>query len=222
MVLSQPPRFITLEGVDGSGKSTQARLLADALAAAGRPVLLTREPGGAPGAEAIRGFLLATDLTFDPLAEALLHYAARAEHVARTLRPALEAGLTIVCDRFFDSTLAYQGYGQGADRAVIATLSRLLDLTPHLTFVLDTTPELARSRLAGRGKQYDRYERFDAGFLSRVSAGLRAIAAHNPERCILIDASLPVPAVHAALVGRALGHFRSPDQGFPGARDGRT
>ncbi len=221
MVVRQPAPFITLEGVDGSGKSTQSRLLAEALAAAGRPVLLTREPGGAPGAEAVRRFLLETSLAFDPLAESLLHFAARAEHVARTLRPALAAGLVIVCDRFFDSTLAYQGYGQGADRAVIATLIRLLDFTPHLTFVLDIAPEVARCRLAARGTRIDRYERLDAGFLSRVRSGFRAIVSHCPERCIPVDAALPVPAVHAELLAHALRYFRTPAAGLPGARDGR-
>ncbi|MGH7070596.1 MAG: dTMP kinase [Acetobacteraceae bacterium] len=218
-----PARFISLEGVDGSGKSTQARLLAKAIAAAGRPVLLTREPGGAPGAEVLRRFLLESVFAFDPLAEALLHFAARTEHVERTLRPALSAGLTVICDRFFDSTLAYQGYGQGADRAVIATLIRLLGLTPHLTFVLDVPPDLARSRLAARGTDANRYERLNGGFLARVCAGFRAIASHDPDRCILIDASPAPLSVHEELLAQALKCLSRPPRGFPGGvTDGRT
>ncbi|MGH7050234.1 MAG: dTMP kinase [Acetobacteraceae bacterium] len=217
-----PARFITLEGVDGSGKSTQARLLAEALSASGRPVLLTREPGGAPGAEALRRFLLESTFAFDPLTEALLHFAARTEHAERTLRPALSAGLTVVSDRFFDSTLAYQGYGQGADRAVIATLIRLLDLTPHLTFVLDIPLERAGLRLAARNTGANRYERMDGGFLARVRAGFRAIAAHHPDRCMLIDAQPSAETVHEELLAHALRCFSRPARGLPDARDGRA
>ncbi len=191
--------FITLEGTDCAGKSTQARLLAASLAAAGRPVLLTREPGGAPGAEALRGFLLANAITLDPLAEALIHFAARTDHAGRTLRPALAAGFTIVCDRFFDSTMAYQGYGQGADRAAIATLIRLLDLTPDLTFVLDLPPAEEERRRQQRGSGADRYERLGPEFLQRTRQGFQTIAKTDPDRCLLVDASPPAAEVHARL-----------------------
>jgi dTMP kinase len=191
--------FITIEGTDCAGKSTQARLLAQSLAAAGRPVLLTREPGGAPGAEALRGFLLANTIALDPLAEAMIHFAARTDHANHTLRPALAAGLTIVCDRFFDSSMAYQGYGQGADRAAIATLIGLLDLTPDLTFVLDLPPAEEQRRRQQRGGSADRYERLGLEFLQRVRQGFQTIAKANPDRCLLIDASPPPPDVHARL-----------------------
>ncbi len=192
--------FITIEGTDCAGKSTQARLLAASLAAAGRPTLLTREPGGSPGAEALRRALLATIAPLDPLAEALVHFAARADHASHTLRPALAAGFTIVCDRFFDSTMAYQGYGQGADRNAIATLIRLLDLTPDLTFILDLPAAEEQRRQTARGRAADRYERLGLAFLERTRQGFHAIAQAHPERCILIDASPPPPTILARLL----------------------
>jgi dTMP kinase len=195
--------FITIEGTDCAGKSTQARLLAESLAATGRPVLLTREPGGAPGAEALRGFLLANTTKLDPLAEALIHFAARTDHASHTLRPALAAGLTIVCDRFFDSTMAYQGYGQGADRAAITALIRLLDLTPNLTFVLDLPPAEEERRRRQRGTNADRYEQLGPAFLERTRLGFQAIAKTHPERCVLVDASPPPAEVHARLFSLA-------------------
>ena len=140
--------FITLEGGEGAGKTTQARLLAEALQASGRAVLRTREPGGAPGAEALRGLLLSGEHDWSPQAEVLLHFAARAEHVARTIRPALQAGRVVVCDRFADSTMAYQGYGQGADRGQIASLADMLGPRPDLTVLLDVSPAVAARRLA--------------------------------------------------------------------------
>ena len=197
-------RFITIEGTDCAGKSTQARLLAGALAAQGRPILLTREPGGAPGAEAMRSFLLANTTDLDPLAEALLHFAARTDHAARTLRPALAAGLTVVCDRFFDSTMAYQGYGQGADPTSIATLIHMLDLTPDLTFILDIPPGEEQTRRRSRNTPSDRYERLGPAFLERVRQGFHTIAKTDPKRCTLLDASPPPPQVHARLLALTL------------------
>ncbi len=143
------PLFITLEGGEGAGKSTQARMLAAWLAQQGRAVLLTREPGGAPGAETLRRLLLSGEHDWSAAAETLLHFAARAEHIARSIRPALEAGMVVVCDRFADSTMAYQGYGQGADRAAIATLTGLLGLAPDLTLVLDIDDAEARGAAGG-------------------------------------------------------------------------
>ncbi len=192
--------FITLEGGEGAGKSTQAALLADALCARGLPVLRTREPGGAPGAELLRGLLLGGTTDWSQRAETLLHFAARAEHVEKTIRPALAAGMWVVCDRFYDSTLAYQGYGQGADRDFIQALIGLVGLTPDLTIVLDVPDAVGASRLRGRGGAADRYERLDTAFHARVNAGFRAIAAAAPERCVLLTAEPGIEAVHASIM----------------------
>jgi dTMP kinase len=200
-----PARFITLEGGEGAGKTTQARLLAEALAARGIDVVRTREPGGAPGAERLRELLLDGAISWSPPAETLLHFAARAEHVEHTIRPALAAGRWVVCDRFTDSTMAYQGYGQGADRKMIATLTRLIAIVPDVTFVLDVSPAIAAARLAGRGGRADRYQAMDAAFHARVVDGFRAIARAEPERCMLIDADAPGTVVHAAIMAGLMG-----------------
>lgn len=194
-------RFITLEGGEGAGKSTQARLLADALAATGLPVLRTREPGGAPGAEAIRGVLLGQG-PWDGVAECMLHFAARREHVVRTIRPALEAGTWVVCDRFADSTLAYQCFGQGVPRKVWETLAAvtLEGLRPDLTLVLDIAPGEGLTRAATRGET-NRYEDLDPEFHDRVRDGYRAIAAAEPERCAVVDATDSPEGVAAAILG---------------------
>lgn len=185
-----PGRFITLEGGEGAGKSTQARRLAAHLAGRGLPVLLTREPGGSPGAERIRGILLGGS-GFDPVAEAMLLFAARREHLVATIRPALAAGIWVVCDRFADSTRAYQCHGLGMPGE---TYRRLADLAlegtgPDLTLILDIPPEAGMARAAARGVAADRYERLDAGFHARVRAGFLAIAAAEPGRCAVIDAA---------------------------------
>lgn len=193
------PRFITLEGGEGTGKSTQSRLLADALEQRGLKVLRTREPGGAPGAEYLRDLLLGGTIAWSPTAETLLHFAARAEHVERAIRPSLDAGIWVVCDRFFDSTMAYQGFGLGADRSQIAALSGWMDVVPDLTLVLDAEPDVARARMLGRPGAADRYERLDHAFHARVRAGFLAIAAENPDRCVTIDANDPIDIVHAAM-----------------------
>lgn len=164
------------------------------------PVLLTREPGGTPGAEALRGLLLSEKITLVPLAETLLHVAARAEHVARVIRPALEGGIWVVCDRFADSTMAYQGWGQDMDRQRIAALAAMIGLVPDATIMLSVPPATAISRLRGRGGERDRYERMDAGFHARVAEGFRAIAAAEPARCALLEADAPPDAVHAAIL----------------------
>ena len=190
--------FITLEGGEGAGKSTQAGLLADALCARGLPVLRTREPGGAPGAEFLRELLLSGRIDWSGQAETMLHFAARMEHVVKTIRPALAAGAWVVCDRFYDSTMAYQGYGLGVDRGFIAALSDLVGLAPDLTLVLDVSRPVAAARLSGRGQPDDRYERLNDAFHDRVAEGFRAIARAG--RCVLVDAQAPPAAVHAAVI----------------------
>ncbi len=193
-------RFITLEGGEGAGKSTQAALLAEALTARGLAVLRTREPGGAPGAEVLRELLLGGKVEWSPSAETLLHFAARAEHVERTIRPAIEAGMWVVCDRFYDSTMAYQGYGLGVDRGMIATLTGLVAVHPDLTIVLDVSEAVAIERQLRRGMDADRYERLDAFFHRRVRAGFREIAAAAPERCVVVPADGAVQAVHTGVM----------------------
>lgn len=199
-------RFITLEGGEGAGKSTQARLLAGALSVMGLPVLLTREPGGAPGAEHLRELLLNGKIAWSAPAEVLLHFAARAEHIERSILPALEAGMWVVCDRFADSTMVYQGYGQGADLQAIATLTGLLRAWPDLTLVLDVPVEVSMARLAARGTAADRYERLGAPFFAAIRDGFREIARAEPERCAPIDAT-PEEAVVAAEILRTV-HMR--------------
>lgn len=199
--------FITFEGGEGAGKSTQLRLLADALRVRGREVVETREPGGAPGAEALRALLLGGGQDFSPQAEMLLHFAARAEHLARTVRPALAAGRMVLCDRFFDSTEAYQVHGQGASAADCAALVRLVAPHPALTFVLEVPAAVADARQAARGRAPDRYDRLGADFHARVAAGFRAIAAREPERCLVLDGARPAEAVAADILAAVLARF---------------
>ena len=171
--------------------------LEQALRGLGHEVVRTREPGGSPGAEVLRALLLSGATDWSPFAETLLHFAARAEHVARLIRPALDAGRVVVCDRFSDSTLAYQGFGQGADPGTIRALVGLLGVVPDRTVILHASPDTPRARLAarhaaqagaGRTGEPDRYERLGAAFHARVAAGFRAIAAEEPGRCVLVSA----------------------------------
>ena len=131
----------------------------------------------------------------------MLHVAARAEHVARTIRPALDAGTWVVCDRFADSTMAYQGWGLGVDRPTVAVLAAMIGLVPDLTLVLTVAPEAASARMAARGAAPDRYERLDSGFHARVAAGFRAIAQAEPDRCVLVDANADAASVHRSILG---------------------
>lgn len=195
-------RFITFEGGEGSGKSTQVKRLAARLRGAGLSVTETREPGGSPGAEAIRGLLLDGEVgRWDALTEALLHYAARRDHLEKTLRPALTAGDWVLSDRFADSTLAYQGYGHGLDRAVIGQLHDAVvgAFTPDLTLILDIPVEAGLARAAGRGQGADRYERMDLAFHERLRQGFLEIARQEPARCAVIDATADEAAVAAAV-----------------------
>lgn len=194
-------KFITLEGGEGSGKSTQIRRLAGALTAAGIEVAVTREPGGAPGAEQIRALLVNGEIgRWDPMSEALLHYAARREHLRHTVLPALAGGRWVLCDRFADSTMAYQGYGHGLGRDVVSALHATVvgDLAPDLTLILDLPVEAGLARAASRGGA-DRYERMDRAFHERLRAGFLDIARREPARCAVIDAAAPIDAVAAAI-----------------------
>ena len=194
-------RFITLEGGEGAGKSTQARRLAAWLSEQGIPALLTREPGGSAGAEAIRALLLGGS-GFDPVTEAMLMFAARREHVVTTIGPALAAGMWVISDRFADSTHAYQCHGQGVPGEVYRRLAELAleGLAPDLTLVLDVPPEAGMARAASRGVAADRYERLDPGFHARVRAGFLAIAAAEPARCAVVDAAGGPGEVFAGII----------------------
>ncbi|WP_029007005.1 dTMP kinase [Azospirillum halopraeferens] len=196
-------RFITLEGGEGAGKSTQLRLLADALTACGVAVVTTREPGGSPGAEEIRGLLVAGETgRWGAMTEALLHTAARRDHLERTVWPALDAGRWVLCDRFFDSTMAYQGYGLGLGRGPIEALQRVaLDgAAPDLTLILDLPVETGLERARARRGGEDRYERMDVAFHRRLRDGFLDIARREPRRCAVIDAAHPVEAVQVAVL----------------------
>jgi len=195
-------RFITFEGGEGVGKSTHVRLLAEALRAAGLGVAETREPGGSPGAEQIRELLVHGEVgRWDAMTEALLHFAARRDHVTRVIAPALAAGKWVLSDRFADSTMAYQGYGHRLGREVIERLYTLSlgDLASDLTIVLDLPVEAGLSRAGSRGDGATRYERMDPAFHERLRDGFLAIAERDPGRCLVIDADQPVEAVGQAV-----------------------
>ena len=181
--------FVTFEGQDWSGKSTQAALLVEHLRARGRDVVETREPGGTPIGEAIRSLLLdGPEMT--PWAEAALFAAARAEHVAAVIRPALERGAAVVCDRYVDSSIVYQGIarGLGADRVLELNLGVTGGLLPDRTFVLDVDPATARAR---HSAALDRIEREDEPFRVRVADGYRQLATLFPTRVVVLDGALP-------------------------------
>jgi dTMP kinase len=177
--------FVTFEGVDGSGKSTQAALLADWLEAAGRTVLRAREPGKTTLGESVRDLVLHGD-EMSPWAEAALFAAARAELVAREIRPALERGEDVVLDRYLDSSVAYQGAGRGLGEDAVRSLSLTVTggLLPDRTFLIDVDPEVARGRGNGRP---DRIEREDKAFAGRVAAGYRQLATADPGRVVAVD-----------------------------------
>lgn len=191
--------FIVLEGGEGAGKTTQARRLCLALEDRGATVTLTREPGGCMGAEDIRGLLAGQEWNSD--AEALLHYAARAEHLARVIRPALARGHVVLCDRFADSTDAYQGAGMGTDRWLLGKLRQAIvrDDEPDVVIVLDLPPAEGMRRLAGRvpASSIARYERLDDAFHQWVRRHFLRLAADRPDRYVLVDATRPEDEVFA-------------------------
>ena len=195
-----PSSFITFEGGEGSGKSTQIRRLAARLAEQGRDVLITREPGGTPEAEAVRALLVSGDVArWTAKSEALLNYAAREQHLEQVIRPALAAGRTVLCDRFMDSTRAYQGHAGGCDMALIDALEKAVvgPTRPSLTLIFDLDPAAGLARAKGRGDAVaeDRYERKGLAFHTKLREGFLDILRRNPARCRLVDAAQPEEAV---------------------------
>ena len=191
-------KFITFEGGEGSGKSTQVTRLLEWLEDRGIDAIRTREPGGAPSGEVIRRLLVEGDTDrWQPVTEILLHYAARTEHLSRTVVPALEAGTWVVSDRFADSTFAYQGYGHGFDQDVINQIHTACvgDLSPDLTLILDISVETGLSRAQDRDQGEDRYERMGRDFHKRVRAGFLDIATKDSARCKVINAEQTVEDV---------------------------
>jgi dTMP kinase len=192
-------RFISFEGIDGAGKSSQIQTVHDWLAPRGRPVLRTREPGGTALAESLRALFLHQDM--DALTEALLVFAARRDHTQRCILPALARGEHVLCDRYTDATYAYQGAGRGFDRAVLAQLEAWVheERHPDLTLWFDASPATAAARRAAeRGP--DRLEREDAAFFERVRAGYAERCSNAPQRIVRIDADAPFDVVAARVV----------------------
>jgi dTMP kinase len=204
-------RFITFEGGEGTGKSTQVRRLADTFSGLGIACVTTREPGGSPGAEEIRALLVNGEPgRWDPVTETLLVYAARADHVARTIGPTLVAGKWVLCDRFTDSTYASQGAGRGLARETIRRIDAVVldDFKPDFTLVLDLPVETGLARANRRGASESRFEQFDIAFHERLRQAFIDIARRNPDRCALIDAGQSeddVAAVILAAVKRRFG-----------------
>lgn len=201
--------FVTIEGIDGSGKSTQARALASGLAEAGFDTVLTREPGGTEGAERIRRLLDGgQSALWSPESEALLFSAARLDHVEKRVRPALEDGKIVVCDRFVDSTIVYQGFGNDSLKSeIIAVHDAMIRLWPDLTFVLDLPVGSAHSRLAERSGGDWRLESFGSD-AERLAGDFRALAAQHPERVRTVDSAPPAEAVAAKILEDTLEALR--------------
>jgi dTMP kinase len=197
--------FITFEGIDGSGKSTQARLLAGALRAEGREVVLTREPGGSPGAEEIRRLVLEGDPDrWSAETEILLFTAARRDHLERTIEPALAAGNVVISDRFADSTRMYQGLTRGDLRATVDQLHRLMiGREPDLTFLVDIDPAIGLARAKGRKGHEERFEDMGLDMQRRMRAGFLALAGEFGGRIQVIDGARPPDAVAADILARA-------------------
>jgi dTMP kinase len=200
--MTQQGRFISFEGGEGAGKSTQARRLAAALEERGVFCVITREPGGSPGAEEIRTLLVNGEPgRWDALTETLLLYAARADHVARTIKPALAQGHWAICDRFTDSTYAYQGAGRGVDRETVRRIEAVAigDFKPDCTFILDLPAEEGLKRANARASTESRFEQFDIGFHERLRQAFLDIARRAPDRCRVIDASADENTVAEAI-----------------------
>jgi dTMP kinase len=194
--------FITLEGGEGCGKSTQISLLADSFAASGLSCIKTREPGGSPGAEALRQLLVSGEVdSWDPVSETLLFYAARKNHLERTILPALRSSTHVLCDRFADSTRVYQGIGKGLSLEFIDRLHSLTlgNFAPDITFILDIDPEIGLKRAASRRGDETRFESMPLDFHRQIRAGFLSIAQQEPGRCVVIDAAQSKESVYRAI-----------------------
>lgn len=213
--------FITFEGVEGCGKTTQIKLLSEFLTARGISTVLTREPGGCPIADKIRAILLdAENRAMSPLAELMLYAAARAQHVTEVISPALEAGKIVLCDRFCDATVAYQSFGRGIDRNVIDTLNiqACQGVSPDLTVLVDCEPaiglERARRRIeATSGPREERFELEELSFHHRVRAGYRQLAADQPDRFLIIDGSDSIEKIFAIISAQLLARIPEAPRG---------
>ena len=194
--------FITLEGPDGSGKTTQALLLVDYLRKNGYPAVHTREPGGDRIAEKIRSILLAPGNKITPAGELFLYWACRSQHVEHLIRPAMAAGRFVVCERFNDATLAYQGYGRGLDREMITRMNSLAarGLSPDLTFLLDIDPARGLRKVVQAKGAKDRFEREKLAFHRRVRRGYLALAGQEPERIKTIAAGKSIADTHLLMI----------------------
>lgn len=206
--------FITFEGGEGAGKTTQIKLLTDHLTALGHDVILTREPGGTPEAEKIRDLLVQRDGgNWTPLAEAMLFFTARHMHVETKIKPALSEGKTVISDRFTDSTIAYQGYGHGFDMDVLKQVKDLAigDFKPNVTFILDipVSDGLTRAgkRMAGDGSTEDRFERIGTQFHENLRQGFLKIAEQDADRCTVINALDDIDTIHHHIVSALKGHL---------------
>jgi dTMP kinase len=198
-------KFITLEGVDGAGKSTHIEFIADAVRTKAPHVIVTREPGGTDLAERLRQAILTEPMA--PILETLLVFAARADHVERVIRPALKTGQWVICDRFTDATVAYQGAGKGVSRELIARLAEAAHpgLRPDRTLVFDCPYDVASQRLAKAGRTLDRFEREDRAFYERVRSAYLELAKAEPQRIRLIDASRSAGEVREQIKGALAG-----------------
>jgi dTMP kinase len=196
-------KFITFEGGEGAGKSTQVKLLIDAFANADLSAYPTREPGGTKGAESIRNLLVNGDVSkWSAKTETLLHLAARNDHVEKTIKPKLDAGVNVICDRFMDSTISYQGYGHGLGLDYVTDLQKIIieDLAPDLTFIFDISVENGLARTSNRGNTENRYEKMARNFHENVRNGFLEIAKNNPDRCYIINADDDIRNIHLNII----------------------
>ena len=198
-------KFLSFEGIDGCGKSTQAKFLVAHFMAKGREVLRTREPGGSPGAEAIRGLLLTGDTDkWSAETELLLFTAARRDHLEKTIEPALAAGQMVICDRFADSTRVYQGATRGDLRAKVDQLhAAMIGREPDLTLIIDVDPKVALARGLARNSGEDRFEDFGLEFQEKLRTGFLKLTQEYPQRCRLVDGNRPAEAVFADVLALA-------------------